>query len=681
MSLRIGIDTGGTFTDLVVADGDRVRTVTKSLTTHDDLAAGLLRSLEKADLGDAPVGVIVHGTTVALNAILTRRGAEVGVITTTGYRDLLDMARGWRPQEALIDPRWRRPHELRPIVERIRRRSVDERVLATGDTLVELDEERLLTEVASLVADGCASVSVCFLHSYKHPGHERRAAELIRQHFPDLAVSTSSEIAPFPREYNRFSTCVLNAYVQPLMERYTRTLQARLTEAGQAAPLSFMTNDGGVATPDQVTTRPVTTLNSGPVGGVMGVQSYARRLEMPNLVGLDMGGTSTDVAVIVEGRAATQRELVLEHDILVSLPVLEIHSIGAGGGSIASVDAAGGINVGPESAGSDPGPACYRRGGTQPTVTDAFLLQGMLDPGAPLGGDEITPDVAAAEQAFGALAAPLGMDATELAGTVTEVAIHNMAEAARKLTIYRGVDPREFGLLAYGAAGPLVATQIARALEIPTVVIPALSGVFSAFGLLSASPFSEEVTPVMQVATPEVITEVFAQARAGAARVADTIRGRDDGEVSVECIVDATYLGQRWELAAVIDPGHDEPVSHLTESFGAAHERQFGYSLPAPIYVQTLRIRGVVATAHQVLPAALARTTPSAPRTTRTLTIAGQRHEEAPVYAADGLAAGQPIDGPAVIEAPTYTALLVPGDAAEVNDVGDVVVRIAEESR
>lgn len=679
MGTRVGIDTGGTFTDLVVADGDRVRVAAKSLTTHDDLASGLLRSLGKAGVGGADVEHLVHGTTVALNAILTRRGADVGVITTTGYRDVLDMARGWRPSEALVDPRWRRPHELRPIVARHRRRTVAERMLPNGVTLVALDEDALLEQVQGLVDDGCRSVSVCFLHSYKHPRHERRAAELIRERFPQLSVSTSSEIAPFPREYNRFSTCVLNAYVQPLMESYTRSVEERLAEAGHAAPLMFMTNDGGLAAPEQVTARPVTTLNSGPVGGVMGVQSYARRLGMPDLAGFDMGGTSTDVAVIVGGRAATERELELEHDLLVSLPVFEIHSIGAGGGSIASVDAAGGINVGPESAGSNPGPACYGRGGTLPTVTDAFLLLGMLDPSAPLGGDEIEPDLDAARSAYAALSGRLGLDATELASTVAEVAIHSMAEAVRRLTVYRGVDPREIGLLAYGAAGPLVATQVARSLEIPRVVIPALAGVFSAYGLLSAAAFEERVTPVMAVADETVAADLFAQARESALHVAAEVRRREGGEVAVECVVDATYLGQRWELAATIDPSHPEPAVHLADAFGAAHERQFGYRLPAPVYVQTLRTRAVATGAREVLPAELAPGEPAPPRVRRAITIAGRRHEDVPVHAAGGLVPGQVLRGPAVIESGTYTAVLVPGDVARVNEVGDVIVEIEEE--
>ena len=268
MSLRIGIDTGGTFTDLVVAEGDRVRVATKSLTTYEDLASGLLRTLDKAELDDAPVDQIVHGTTVALNAILTRRGADVGLVTTDGFRDLLDMGRAWRPAEAVTDPRWTRPHEQRPVIERYRRRSVRERVMANGDVLVALDEDALITEVEERVADGCRSVAVCFLHSYKHPGHEQRAADLLAARFPDLSVTTSSAVAPFPREYDRFSTCVLNAYSRPLMEDYTASITTRLRDAGMSAPLMFMTNDGGLISPEAAAVKPVTTLNSGPVGGI-----------------------------------------------------------------------------------------------------------------------------------------------------------------------------------------------------------------------------------------------------------------------------------------------------------------------------------------------------------------------------------------------------------------------------
>jgi N-methylhydantoinase A len=674
LTLQIGIDTGGTFTDLVVADGDRVRVATKSLTTYDDLPSGTLNALAKAEIGGEPVERIVHGTTVALNAILTRRGAEVGLVTTRGYRDLLVMGRGDKPLDAITDPRWRRPHELRPIIERSRRRTVLERVRADGGTVAELDEEELLAEVAELVEGGCQSVAVCFLHSYKHPGHEQRAAELIRERFPDLSVSQSADVAPFPREYSRFTTCVLNAYAQPLMDTYTSALEERLQAAGQAAPLRFMTNDGGLIAPEEATARPVTTLNSGPVGGIMGAEMYAARLGMPNLVGFDMGGTSTDVAVIEQGRASVKRELVLEHDLMVGIPVLEIHSIGAGGGSIASLDAAGGLNVGPESAGSTPGPACYGRGGTLPTVTDAYLLLGMLDPEVPLGG-EIAPDMAAAERAYATLGDRLGTSPTELAVAVAELAAQHMAEAVRQLTVYRGADPREFGLLAFGAAGPLAAAQVARTLQMPHVVIPALAGVFSAFGLLGAKVFEEEVVPVMSVVGEDLAEELFAQMREIGARLT-AASGSD--RTMLEFRVDAMYAGQRSELEALVDPTKGPALQHLQEAFGAAHQRHVGYSMPAEIYVATLRVRAVEAAATHVLPPELEEREDGRPRTHRDITIAGTRHADVPVYRAVEFAPGQRIVGPAVIEAPSYTAVIDQGDVGEVNTVGDVVVAIQE---
>lgn len=675
MTLRIGIDTGGTFTDLVVADGGRVRAAVKSLTTHDDFPTGTLNALAKASIGGEDVQRIVHGTTVALNAILTRRGAEVGLITTKGYRDLLDMGRGWRPwEDALIDPRYRRPHELRPIIERHRRRTVPERVRADGGTVLALREDDVVAEVASLVASGCESIAICFLHSYKHPGHEQRAAEIVRKHFPALSVSTSADVAPFPREYSRFSTCVLNAYAQPLMDTYTSDLEKRLKGSGYAAPLMFMTNDGGLVAPEQATARPVTTLNSGPVGGVMGAEMYSRRLGIPNLVGFDMGGTSTDVAVVADGRASIKRELELEHDLIASIPVLEIYSIGAGGGSIASLDTAGGLNVGPESAGSNPGPACYGRGGTLPTVTDAFLMLGMLDPDVALGG-EIPPDLDAAERAYAALADQLGATPLDLAVAVTEVAIHNMAEAVRQLTVYRGSDPRDFALLAYGAAGPLVAAQVARALRMPRVVFPALAGVFSAFGLLGARIFEEEVTPVMAVATEELATQLFARLRESGARLAAT-PGREAAHM--EFRLDAMYAGQRSELEALVDPTHEQPLAHLREVFDEAHRRQFGYTLPADIHVSTLRTRAVEAAAEEILPPELEARQPGEAKHRRAVTIGGERYEATPVYEAAALAPGQRVVGPAIVEAPSYTAVIGDGDVAEINAVGDIVVDIKE---
>jgi N-methylhydantoinase A len=674
MTLQIGIDTGGTFTDLVVADGDRVRVATKSLTTHADLPSGTLNALQKAELDGEPVERIVHGTTVALNAILTRRGAEVGLITTRGYRDLLDMGRAYKPLNAVTDPRWRRPHELRPIIERHRRRTVLERMRADGGTIAELDEPGLLAEVERLVGEGCESVAVCFLHSYKHPQHEERAAALIRERFPQLSVSSSADVAPFPREYNRFTTCILNAYAQPLMDTYTSALEERLEASGHSAPLKFMTNDGGLVAPEQAMAKPVTTLNSGPVGGVMGAEMYSRRLGLPNLVGFDMGGTSTDVAVVAGGRASTKRELELEHDLIVGIPVLEIHSIGAGGGSIASLDPAGGLNVGPESAGSNPGPACYGRGGTVPTVTDAYLLLGMLDPQVPLGG-EIAPDVEAAERAYASLADQLGAAPLDMAVAVAEVAAQNMAEAVRQLTVYRGADPREFALLAYGAAGPLAATQIARTLQMPRVVIPALAGVFSAFGLLGAKVFEEEVIPVMSVASEQFAAELFAQMRESGARLSRAAGGE---RVQLEFRVDAMYAGQRSELEALVDPTREDALTHLQEAFGEAHRRQVGYSLPADIYVATLRVRAVESAAREILPPELEAGEDGRPSGARDIVIAGRPHDDVPIYQAGTLAPGQRIAGPAVVEAASYTAVFADGDVAEVNSVGDIVVEIQE---
>ncbi|MEU3270927.1 hydantoinase/oxoprolinase family protein [Saccharomonospora sp. NPDC006951] len=672
MPLRIGIDTGGTFTDLVVADENQIVVATKSLTTHGDLAEGLLNTLSKAAVDHEDVAQIVHGTTVALNAILTRRGAKIGLIASAGFRDLMDMGRGWRAPDAIMDPRYRRPHELRPIVERHLRRNVRERILADGSVLVPLDEKQLLHEVEQLRDEGCAAIAVCFTHAYKHPAHELRAAALIRKHFPDVRVSISSEVAPFPREYNRTSTTVLNAYAQPLMTTYTSSVEQRLLGAGYKAPLSFMTNDGGLCAPAEASATPVTTLNSGPVGGVLGVQTYSRLLELPHLVGFDMGGTSTDVAVITDGHASTKRELELEHDVLVSMPVLEIHSIGAGGGSIASVNSAGGIDVGPESAGSNPGPVCYGKGGTLPTVTDALLVLGWLAPDTPLGG-EIMPDLPAAQQALQELGATIGMDATEAANAIAAVAINSMAEAVRQLTVYRGVDPREFGLLAYGAAGPFAATQVARILEIPTVVFPALAGVFSAFGLLEGAGFEQEVMPIMKIATPELMTESFARMRESAVRLRKQFG--DDAETHVEFYVDGMYAGQRWELPALVDASRTEDVfEHFTEAFADAHRKQFGYTLPAPVQISSLRVRVVVDGERAVRPAPLPETAPAEPRSRRTIVTGGVAHPDSPVYLATELAPGQSVDGPAVIEAPSYTGVLVPGDTARVNDVGDIIV-------
>ena len=675
MTLQIGIDTGGTFTDLVVADGDRVRVAVKSLTTHGDLPSGTLNALDKAELDGEEVERIVHGTTVALNAILTRRGAEVGMITTTGFRDLLDMGRAWKPLEAVTDPRWRRPHELRPIIERHRRRTVQERVKADGGTVITLDEGAVLAEVERLVDDGCESVAVCFLHSYKHPGHEQRAAALIRERFPQLSVSTSADIAPFPREFNRFSTCVLNAYAQPLMDTYTSALEGRLRESGHSAPLMFMTNDGGLSAPEEATARPVTTLNSGPVGGVMGAEMYSRRLGIPNLVGFDMGGTSTDVAVVADGRASTKRELELEFDLIAGLPVLEIHSIGAGGGSIASLDAAGGLQRRARERRQQAGSRLLRprRRACRPSPTPSCCSACSI----PRWRSAVRSGPTSRRPKR-----PTRRSATSSAPRRSNSRWRSPRSRSTtwprpfvELTVYRGADPREFGLLAYGAAGPLAATQIARTLQMPRVVIPALAGVFSAFGLLGAKVFEEEVTPVMAVAGEELAADLFARLRESGARLGAQAAGED---FHLEFRVDAMYAGQRSELEALIDPTHPEPLAHLKEAFGEAHRRQFGYSLPAEVYVSTLRTRAVESAAREILPPELEARQAGESKGARDIVIGGERHENVPIYDSAALAPGQRLAGPAVVEAPSYTAVFAPGDVAEINSVGDIVVEIQE---
>jgi N-methylhydantoinase A len=585
-SARIGVDVGGTFTDVILRRADGCASVRKLLSTPPAYDVAVVEAVAGLAEGATITGV-VHGTTVATNAVLEHRGALTALVTTGGFRDVLELRRLRIPQ--MYDPMWRKPP---PLVPRRLRFEVSERMAADGSEIRPLDEAEARAVAAQLRETGVESIAVCLLHSYLYPAHEQRLGAILREELPDVAVSLSSEILREQREYERSATTVVNAYVRPLMGRYVADIRRGLDGAGVTAPLTIMQSSGGVMTADDATVRPVLALESGPAAGVVAALGIARRLGFANAIAFDMGGTTAKASLIEEGAVSRGREyeaggslsagsrLMRGAGELLRIPTIDIAEVGAGGGSIAWLDAAGGLQVGPRSAGADPGPACYGRGGGEPTVTDANVLLGYI-PEGPLADGQIEVSRALAEAAIARVAEALGLEPGELAVGVHEIANARMTRALRSVSSEKGRDPRDFALIAYGGAGPLHAAGLAEELGCRTVLVPALAGLFSSLGLLFARPEFHDVHTChldARVVEPDELERVYGE-----------LRSRLEGVEYVRS-AELRYGGQTWEIEV---PAAD-PVDRdaLVAAFEDEHERLYGVrgEPGAPIEIRALRL-------------------------------------------------------------------------------------------
>jgi N-methylhydantoinase A len=585
-SARIGVDVGGTFTDVILRRADGCASVRKLLSTPPAYDVAVVEAVAGLAEGATITGV-VHGTTVATNAVLEHRGALTALVTTGGFRDVLELRRLRIPQ--MYDPMWRKPP---PLVPRRLRFEVSERMAADGSEIRPLDEAEARAVAAQLRETGVESIAVCLLHSYLYPAHEQRLGAILREELPDVAVSLSSEILREQREYERSATTVVNAYVRPLMGRYVADIRRGLDGAGVTAPLTIMQSSGGVMTADDATVRPVLALESGPAAGVVAALGIARRLGFANAIAFDMGGTTAKASLIEEGAVSRGREyeaggslsagsrLMRGAGELLRIPTIDIAEVGAGGGSIAWLDAAGGLQVGPRSAGADPGPACYGRGGGEPTVTDANVLLGYI-PEGPLADGQIEVSRALAEAAIARVAESLGLEPGELAVGVHEIANARMTRALRSVSSEKGRDPRDFALIAYGGAGPLHAAGLAEELGCRTVLVPALAGLFSSLGLLFARPEFHDVHTChldARVVEPDELERVYGE-----------LRSRLEGVEYVRS-AELRYGGQTWEIEV---PAAD-PVDRdaLVAAFEDEHERLYGVrgEPGAPIEIRALRL-------------------------------------------------------------------------------------------
>jgi len=670
----IGIDVGGTFTDLVAVDAQGRVTLAKAPSTPGDQSLGVMEGLDQLAqaLGLdratmlAKTERIVHGTTVATNALLEHKGAKVGLLTTEGHRDIIEM------REGLKDDRYnlRQPPPTQ-FVPRDRRLGVRERIRPDGRVDIALDRDSLDAAIVVLKSQAVEAVAICYLHSWRDAGHERSTAEAVRAAMPGVYVSLSAEVLPQIKEYDRVCTTVVNAYVGPALERYLARLQTRLREAGLHAPTLIIQSHGGVATIVEAVRLAAGGVLSGPAGGVAGSQYAARLLNHGNLIPFDMGGTSTDISLVVGGEAAVASDRRIAGQ-RVALQSLDIASIGAGGGSIARVDHSGVLHVGPESAGAQPGPACYGSGGIEATVTDANLVLGLLDPDNFLGGRALL-DRGGAEAAVDRIAGKLGVDRMAAAEGIYRVINTHMAEGIRLVSVRRGVDPRRFAILSFGGAAALHVTDVARQLDLARVIVPRLSAVLSAWGMLASNLRCEVARTHIGDASTLEAAEVRATFREmeteGRQRLA---AASFTGPISVRRSADMRYGEQVFEVSVPLDRidfAKPDLLQQMADAFHTRHEELYTYSLRDQEAV-LVNARVAVIGELPALPQepALAVRPPASPRGQRRIYLGHWR--EVPVYDFDALAPDQEIEGPAVIESATTTTLLRSGDRMRVTAFG-----------
>jgi N-methylhydantoinase A len=676
---RIGVDVGGTFTDVVAVDDSGRVALAKAASTPADPSLGVMHGLAllaEALGGELPgllagTALVVHGTTVATNALLERKGAAVGMLTTAGHRDIIEM------REGLKDDRYnlRMPPPV-PLVPRSRRLGVRERIRFDGRVAIPLGKASLAAALRALGRLGVDAVAVCYLHSYRDPRHERATRRAVEAALPGVYVSLSSEVLPQIKEYERFCTTVVNAYVGPALARYLGNLGNRLRAAGYGGPVLIMQSHGGVATiPDSVRLAAGAVL-SGPAGGIAGSRYAAGLIGQPHLISFDMGGTSTDIALLENGEPHLTGDKAVAGS-KVALPSLDIHTLGAGGGSIARVDAGGILHVGPESAGAEPGPACYGQGGRAATVTDANVVLGFLDPDNFLGG-RTRLDAGAAERAVERIARDLGTPLMAAAQGIHRVVNTNMAEGIRLVSVRRGADPRRFALLSFGGAAGLHVTEVARMLEITRVVVPRVASVLSAWGMLATDLRHEfvrtRVGEAREVGAPALRRLFGGMEAEGRRRL-----GRDfSGTVEVRRSVDMRYGEQTFEIEVPLDGVDIEApdlMDQVVERFHRRHEELYTYSAPGQEVV-LVNARLAVAGRLPNLPAepALEPGAPvPAPRARR---IYLERWIEAPVHDLDALSPGHEVKGPAIFESSTTTVLIRADQRAIVTAHGWLDIRL-----
>ena len=673
MSARLGIDIGGTFTDVVCASA-RGQITLKVPTTRDDPSRAVIQALAilERDHGIEPAEIerFAHGTTVATNAVIERKGARLGIVTTEGFGDTLEIGRQMRRQLYDLQLEPETPGWLAPGARRF---EVRERIAADGSVVTVLDPASLAVAIDGLRAAEVEAVAVCLLFSFANPAHERAVAAALREALPGVALSLSSEVDPAFREYERTVVTAFDAYIKPLVGSYLARIEGNVAALGMPAPLQVMQSRGGLASAAVARERPVRLFLSGPAAGVIGARAEADRAGLRDLITIDIGGTSSDIALVLGGETPVRGEVEIA-GYPVRVPMLDVVTLGAGGGSIAWLDSAGGLRVGPQSAGAEPGPACYPDGGTEPTVTDASLVLGYLDPEFFANGT-VPLDPVRARAAIGRVAGPLGLSVEAAAAGIHRIANSHMADGMRLVSLNRGYDPREFALVPLGGAGGLHAVPLARELGIRRILIPASPGVLSAAGLLAAKIEHEvqgSYTRTLAEASLEEVRRVIADldAKAEALMAREHVGGLPlDRHVSA----DLGYVGQSHYLTVPFDPDEPDPFRMAYDAFETEHRRVNGHATGAPGKLVALR---VVLSASQAEVAAPAR--PQAdmpPAQHRQVIFDGETAaRETPILRRAALALGARLAGPAIIEQPDTTILVPPGWSARRDNAGNLVL-------
>jgi N-methylhydantoinase A len=673
----LAVDTGGTFTDIVACapDGRVVRAAKTSTTPHDP-SEGILEAFQSMDAG--PVGAFLHGTTTATNALLERRGARTALLTTMGFRDVLELGRQGRP--SLYDWFDAKPD---PLVPRELSFEIDERLTAAGETVRPLNDKAARATIRTLAELGIESIAVSLLHSYVEPRHEQRLRELLAEELPDAHVSLSSDVLPEIMEFERTSTTAANAYLAPVMEGYLQRLRARLKDSGLQAPVYVMQSSGGLRSAATIAERAVQTVLSGPAAGVIGGLASTSSSAKSEFLTIDMGGTSFDIAYAEGSRPSVSRESVLD-GIALAVPALDIHTLGAGGGSIAWIDRGGSLRVGPASAGAQPGPAAYGRGGTEPTVTDANVVLGRL--GVELLGGRLGLDHDAAHRAIERkLARPLGVSVVDAARGVIEVVNAAMAKGMHLMSVARGRDPRNIGVVGFGGAGPLHACELAAAMQINEVIIPALPGNTSAVGLALASVRREQSTTVLAPleAVPggdveRTLSELADQVVSGLLEDGVALE-----TIELQAFARISYEGQRYQLRVPLGDGapwtpgtaHSGRLAGAAERFRNRHLSVYGYVRSEPLWLYSLDVVGLSPlTGGAAAGAPVDGGGDGAPLARRDVWF-GDDFVDTAVYARAQLGAGATIAGPAIVEQPDTTVVVPPGWAGDVDAQGCLVLR------
>jgi len=672
---QAGIDVGGTNTDLLLVEPETGETrVVKVSSTPEDQSKGVINGLREAKVSLERLTAIIHGTTIATNAVLERKGAQCGLITTRGFRDVLELGRRTRPRNyGLIG-------SFEPLIDRSFRIEVDERLDARGRVLIPLDEDQVREAVQKLQALGAEAIVLQFMHSYVNPAHEQRAAEIAREIWPNDYVTVSSEILREVREFERCSTAAINAFVQPVLGRYLGRLSDALASAGFPNRLLVMQGNGGTMAADLAVRQPVQTVMSGPAAGAIAAAQIGQQSGFPNLIACDMGGTSFDVSLIRDGIPVLSAEKELAYGVPVWVPMVDIHTIGAGGGSIARVDSGGILRVGPESAGASPGPVCYGRGGARPTVTDANVILGRVDPTG-FSGIESSATTEAVQTALAAeVGRPLGLDSVEAASAILAVAGNQLASAIRLVSVEKGNDPRDFALFPFGGAGALHAVALARELGVPKVLVPRFPGITSALGCVLADlrhDFSHTIWRPIAEVDPSDAEAVLSEQES---RGREMIAGEGVPVAGIEVIFEADmlYRGQSHVFRIpVSNPGftHDGVVKILREHYSARFGIELHEMIPILASLRTtvvgrrkpidLELFGATARVGQV-PEPIAR---------RPVYFESGFVETA-IYDRETIGAGATIEGPAIIQQADSTTVLDPGAVASSDRQGNLVIEV-----